>query len=199
MILEETYYNDLNKELVLSEGVVSKAASILGYANIAGLAGLGAAMIAKSAISKEGKIRKFLSKLFKKNKPDDFEDFSKLKDKASSKRAITNADNWSVKLADVFKAIEMNDWDEASRLYKDGPYYGNEDAIKAIILKTTDVMGEPPMFVYPAGNETYFALKKIIEIKYAKAAAAAIVAALKQNKSYYNDLKNNNLAIKETE
>ena len=88
----------------------------------------------------------------------------------------------------VFDAVDQGDWDEAEKNFKESRYTDNTDAIKVIALAITDKIGEPPLFVYPSGNETYFVCKKILGMKYAKALAQSVVVALKQNKGYYKEI-----------
>lgn len=187
-LTEEEYYDNLRKE-VLDEGILSSilrgAASLLGYSTLTMFAGIGAAMLAKSAVSKEGKINNWFKRIFgsKKNL-----DFDAVKGKPVTKREYDKADDLKEKLADVYTAIEHDDFDEAERLFKASRYTEDIPAIKAVALRLTDKIGEPPLFIYPQGNRTYFACKKILGIRYAKALANSVLAALKQNKSYRQDI-----------
>ena len=195
-LTEEEYYDNLKKQ-VLDEGIIGSllkgAATLLGYSGLTVFAGLGAAMLAKSAVSKEGKVNRFFRRIFgdKKNL-----DFDAIKGRAVVKREDNKAKEFKMALQDVFNAIEHSDWDEAERVFKDSKYVENPDAIKAVALAITDKMGEPPLFVYPSGNETYFVCKKILGMKYAKALAQSVLAALKQNKSYHNDIKELDLDVR---
>lgn len=193
--LEEQFYDDLRKEL-LDEGAfmnaATKAATILGCANITLFAGLGAALIAKSTVSKKGKIHKFFEKIFKRKSLKNFDLESA---PASATKELDNFENMKTKLADVFKAIENKDADEARRLFKDSDYYDDADAIKAIAIKITDVYGEPPMYIYPSGNESYFALKTITNPKVGRAVSNAVLSALRRDKSYYSELKKQDLVL----
>lgn len=195
-LTEDEYYNNLKME-VLDEGmfggIIKGAASVLGYTGLAVFAGLGATMLARSVVSKEGKINKFFRRVFgnKKNL-----DFDAVKGKAVVKRELSKADSYKERLKDVYEAIDHKDWDEAERLFKASKYTEDVDAIKALAIAITDKIGEPPLFVYPSGNETYFICKKILGMKYAKALANAVLAALKQNKSYHNDVREIDLDVK---
>lgn len=192
-LTEEEYYDGLRKQ-VLDEGIFSAlikgAANILGYGSLTLFAGIGAALLAKSAVSKEGKIHRFFKRIFGKKKNLEFDYY---RNKGVAKREISRADDMSQKLSDVYKAIEKKDWDEVERAFKASDYKDNTDAIKAVALKITDATGEPPLFIYPQGNQTYFICKKVLGIRYAKALAQSVLAALKQNKSYYNEITKNDL------
>ena len=195
-LTEDEYYDKLKME-VLDEGVLStilsKAASVLGYTGLTVFAGLGAALLARSAISKEGKINKFFRRVFGKKENLDFD---AIKGKAVVKRENEKGKEYRTALQDTFNAINNSDWDEAERTFKASKYTENIDAIKTVALAITDKIGEPPLFVYPSGNETYFLCKKILGMKYAKALAQSVLAALKQNKSYHNDIKELDLDVK---
>lgn len=195
-LTEDEYYDNLRMQ-VLDEGIIgtilSRAASVLGYTGLTVFAGLGAVMLAKSAISREGKINRFFRRIFgnKKNL-----DFDAVKGKAVVKRELAKVESYKEKLRDVYDAIDQKDWEEAERRFKASKYTEDVDAIKAIAIAITDKVGEPPLFVYPSGNETYFLCKKILGMKYAKALANSVLAALKQNKSYHNDVRELDLDVK---
>lgn len=188
-LTEEEYYDNLKRQ-VLDEGILSSllkgAATILGYSTITMFAGMGAAMLARSAVSKEGKINNWFRKVFGSGKNLDFD---AVKGRAIVKRESNKVDDFKEKLSDVFNAIEHDDFDEAEKLFKASKYTEDVSAIKAVALKLTDKLGEPPLFVYPQGNKTYFACKKILGIRYAKSLANSVLAALKQNKSYRQDME----------
>jgi hypothetical protein len=188
---EDEYYNNIKTE-VLNEGlfktIIQGAATLLGYTGLFTLGCFGATLIAKSAVSKEGKINKFFKRIFGKKKNLDFD---AVKGKPVVKREIAKAESYNERLREVFDAVEAEDWDNAERAFKASNYTDNVEAIKAVALKITDKTGEPPLFVYPQGNNTYFLCKRILGMKYAKALAQSVLAALKQNKSYYDDVELN--------
>lgn len=188
---EDEYYNNIKME-VLNEGIfktiIQGAATLLGYAGLFTFGWFGATLIAKSAVSKEGKINKFFRRIFGKKKNLDFD---AVKGKPVVKRELAKAESYSERLKEVFNAIDAEDWDNAERIFKASRYTDDTEAIKAVALKITDKTGEPPLFVYPQGNNTYFLCKRILGMKYAKALAQSVLAALKQNKSYYQDVELN--------
>ena len=185
-LTEDEYYDKLRLE-VLDDNkfMASLNESVLGFTALALLAGFGGAMLAKTADNKQGKVKGFFKRIFGKKKSFDFD---AVKGKSVVKREDEKAKEFKNSLKDVFEAIDHSDWDEAERLFKDSKYTDNADAVKAVALAITDKTGEPPLFIYPTGNDTYFLCKKILGIKYAKALAQSVLAALKQNKGYYKDV-----------
>ena len=183
-LTEEEYYDKLMLDVLddrryktISESV----ATLLGFSALALLGGFGGALIAKSREKKQGKIKSFFKRLFGKKKEFDF-DYNKKR--AVVKREQDKAKSAEDKIPEVFRAIRMDDWDEAETLFKNSPYTDNVDVIKAVSMAICDKLGEPPLFVYPQGNEAYFKLKKIVGMRYAKAITQAVIVAMKQNKSY---------------
>lgn len=181
-LTEDEYYDRLKLETlddskfsVISESV----ASLLGFTALAMLGGFGGALIAKSRENKQGRIKGFFKRIFGKKKEFDFDTN---KNRAVVKREQDKVKDAESKIPEVFKAIRMEDWDEAERLFDSSKYTDNVDVIKAIIMAISEVVGEPPLFVYPSGNETYFKCKKVVGMKYAKAAAQAVIVAMKQQK-----------------
>lgn len=191
---EEKYYNDLS-EKILNEGFFSNllrgSATVLGYSNLFLFACLGGALLGKSAGSKDGKINKWFRKIFRK-KPKDGEefpselDFKSYKKKPATNRELEKAKEWEEKLPDLFNAIENKDWEKAKSEYQESRFFEDEELVRAIAIKIVETCGEPPLFVYPSGNEVYFNLKKVLGIKYAKAITDSVIAAMKTDKSYYD-------------
>ena len=194
-LTEDEYYDKLKLETlddkrfsVISESV----ASILGFTALAMLGGFGGALIAKSHENKKGKVRGFFRKLFGKKK--DF-DFKSNEERAAVKREQEKVKSAEARLPGVFKAIRMDDWDEAERIFKNSNYTDNPEMIKAVAIAISEQTGEPPLFVYPSGNDTYFKCKKILGMKYAKALTQAVIVAMKQKKNIIsiNDVDIDNL------
>lgn len=194
-LTEDEYYDNLRMQ-VLDEGffgsLIRGAATLLGYTGIALFAGFGVALLGRSIVSKEGRINKFIRRVFTRKKDLDFD---AVRGKAVVKREVAKAESYNEKLKDVYEAIEHADWEEAERKFKDSRYVDDPEAIKAVALKITDKVGEPPLFVYPQGNQTYFLCKKILGMKYAKALAQSVLAALKQNKGYYKEVSDSDINV----
>ena len=192
-LTEDEYYDKLRME-VLDDNkfMASLNENVFGFTALALLAGFGGAMLAKTANGKRSKVKGFFKRIFGKKKELDFD---AIKGKSVAKREEDKAKEFKNSLKDVFEAIDHSDWDEAEKLFKDSKYTENVDAIKAVALAIADKTGEPPLFIYPTGNDTYFLCKKILGMKYAKALAQSVLAALKQNKSYYKDVNDIDMNI----
>lgn len=183
-LTEDEFYDRMKMDILddrkfqeaslISEGV-------LGITALALLAGFGGALIAKSSENKKGKVKSFFKRLFGKKKEFNFDSNEH---RAAVKREQEKAKTAQARFPEVFKAIEMGDWDEAEKLFKDSNYTDNTEMIKAVAMAICDKLGEPPLYVYPSGNEAYFKCKKIVGMKYAKAITQSVLAAMKQNKGY---------------
>lgn len=186
-ILEEEYRKQLLDEGIFAN-IMTKAATALGYSSLTLFAGLGAALVVKSAVSKQGVIRKFFTKLFGKNKGIEFDE---IKGRSVAKREIAKSQNFEDKLPVVYSAINKKDWDAAADAFKESKYSNDISAIKAIAIKIVEVVGEPPLFVGVNGNETYFILKKVVGMKYAKAISQSVVVALKRSAKDFDKVELN--------
>ena len=192
-LTEDEFYDKLRME-VLDDNKFKASINegVLGFTAVALLAGLGGALLAKSSAKKEGKVKGFFKRIFGKKKEFDFDD---IKGKAIVKRELDKAKDAEHKIPEVFDAIKHSDWDEAEMLFKKSVYTENTDVIKAVALAISDKLGEPPLYIYPSGNDTYFKCKQILGMKYAKALTQSVMAALKQNKGYYKDVKELDLDV----
>lgn len=181
-LTEEEFYDKIRTEVMDDNRFrASINESVLGFAGLALLAGFGGALLAKSSENKRGKIKNFFRRIFGKKKELDFDS---IKGRAVVKREQDKAKNAEERFPEVFKAIKMGDWDEAERLFKNSEYTDNTEMVKAVAMAICDKVGEPPLYVYPSGNEAYFKCKKIVGMKYAKAITQAVLAAMKQKKNY---------------
>jgi hypothetical protein len=90
---------------------------------------------------------------------------------------------FEAELREVYSAIEKKDFNEAKEEFSKSPKYiqNNPDVYKVIIAELSRVLKEPPIYVQSPGNETYQAIKKIINIRVAKAAAYATKMTMERN------------------
>ena len=188
-LTEEEFYDRLRTETLDDQKfqtISESIAGILGFAGLALLGGFGGALISKMRENRKGKVKGFFKRIFGKKKQFDFD---AIKNRSVVKREENKAKAAEERLPEVFKAIKMGDWDEAEMLFKKSNYTDNPEMIKAVALAISDKIGEPPLYIYPSGNETYFICKQILGMKYAKALTQSVMVALKQNKNYYKDIE----------
>lgn len=90
-------------------------------------------------------------------------------------------------LSSVYSAIEERDFNSAKEEFDkvDKNIRNNPDAHKVIIVEITRSLKEPPLYVTSPGNKSYQAIKRIINIRVARASAMASKMAIE--KSLRND------------
>lgn len=90
---------------------------------------------------------------------------------------------FATELKEVYNAIESKDFNKAKEEFAKTPKYiqNNPDVHKVIITELSRVLKEPPIYISSPGNETYQAIKKIINIRIAKAAAYATKLTMERN------------------
>ena len=98
-------------------------------------------------------------------------------------RSERNKRAFAEELKEVYNAIERKDFETAKEELKKTPKYvqNNPDVHKVIIKEVSRVLSEPPIYVSSPGNKTYQAIKKVINIQVAKAAAYATKITLEKN------------------
>ena len=86
-------------------------------------------------------------------------------------------------LREVYSAIESKDFNLARDEFAQTPKYiqNNPDVHRVLISEISKVLQEPPIYVSSPGNPTYQAIKKVINIRVAKAAAYATKITLERN------------------
>lgn len=168
---------NLNESLLgtvaLAIGTVFAGITVLAWA------GVGASWILTAWGRNLSKAFRIMKKLWKGKSDEEIrERLNKLSKSSEAKKQMEKIekaeDKYSMELADVYSAIESKDWELASEKFKElSSLKNNPDVIKAIINKISEVNEEPPLYINSPGNSTYQAIKKIINIKTAKAAADA--------------------------
>jgi len=85
-------------------------------------------------------------------------------------------------LGNVYSAIEDRDFNAAKAEFDkvDKNIRNNPDAHKVIIVEITKALKEPPLYVTSPGNKTYQAIKRVINIRVARAAAMASKMAIEK-------------------
>ena len=83
-------------------------------------------------------------------------------------------------LKQVYLAIGQKDFDTAGEEYAslDKTLQDNPDVIKAVVADIARVVEQPPVYITSPGNKTYQAIKKVLNIRIARAAAKATEMAM---------------------
>lgn len=105
-----------------------------------------------------------------------------LEDLSSDKKvdAYRNKNNknkraFNSELKDVYLEIEAKNFESAKEAFDKTPKYiqNNPDVHRVLISEISKSLKEPPIYISSPGNETYRAIKKVINIRVAKASAFA--------------------------
>jgi len=177
--LEEKETEQIEREL--NEDVASFIASALGY-GATGLAGafggtlliLGGIRAAKGLVGLWKKIAKGTRELFNPSKV-----IREVKTDARVSKVkqemIVTKDKYADELKYVYLAITNKDMKQAKEEFdKISPNLQNSpDVHKAIITEITKSLRMPPIYIQSPGNKSYQAIKRVINIRVARAAAAA--------------------------
>ena len=93
----------------------------------------------------------------------------KVQENQRNRRAFEN------EMREVYSAIESKDFNTAKKEFEKTARFiqNNPDVHKVIIYEISKVLKEPPIYITSPGNDTYQAIKKVINIRVAKAAAYA--------------------------
>jgi hypothetical protein len=101
----------------------------------------------------------------------------KVQETKRNKRAFEN------EMREVYSAIEAKNFDLAKKEFEKTARFiqNNPDVHKVIIYEISRVLKEPPIYVNSPGNPTYQAIKKVINIRVAKAASYATKITMERN------------------
>ena len=94
-------------------------------------------------------------------------------------------------LKDVILAIEGKNWNLAKveLLKQDKSISDNPEVQKIIISEIVKMLKQPPIYIASPGNPAYQAIKKVLNIRVARAAAAATKAGLENKLGIEEDKK----------
>ena len=188
-MIKEIYNKKEEKKLdeeFLTEDAVTIVLAILGLPSVIALLAWGGSLLLvsylKALASVSNKIAKMWKDLFKGMRIKE-EDVERTITSLSSETVVNqqksedqkNKRAFSSELKDVYSAIEFQDFDLAKEEFNKTPKFvqNNPDVHRVIISEITKVLKEPPMYIQSPGNKTYQAIKKVINIRVAKAAAYA--------------------------
>lgn len=190
--IEEKEY--IEKEL--NESVVAAALAILAIPTAVALATWGSSVVITAYGKTLAKIINGVSKTWKKffagirgmiTRERVEKNIKEMATNEKVKKQVKEQENDKQKfrdvLSEIYEVINKKDWKEASTLFKklDDTIQNNPDVIKVIISEISKVLKEPPLYIQSPGNKTYQAIKKVINIKVARAAAAASKLAIEEN------------------
>lgn len=178
-------------DLELNENIFSVIGTVLGYTLSAGILAFGGTLLILGGKKYVLKMKDLWQKILGAKKkeegekeitPDEVmrEIETDVKVKAEKMKVEEKRRTYEDQLREVYTAIEEKDFDRAKEeFYKvERNLQNNPDVHKAIMAEITKVMKEPPLYVKSPGNGTYQAIKKIINIRVARASAKATEMAL---------------------
>lgn len=169
------------------------ASTVLGYATAGALIAWAGSLVVKGSVSLFKATVKALTKAWSYlfgERPKSTKVINTVKDikksqpvKVAVDKAKTERSDYEEKLDSVFKAIEEKDSDKAFDAFKETGVRQTPVVNRVIIGEVTEVLGEPPIHYGNTGNEAYKFIKKVLGIKVAQSAAAAVKEALKDKSS----------------
>tara|TARA_Y100000310_G_C20568122_1_gene756593 strand:- start:465 stop:1049 length:585 start_codon:yes stop_codon:yes gene_type:complete len=174
------FYEEKQIDKELNEDFTSLIGSVLGYTVVGFAVAFGGTLIALAGTKSIGILKRWWKKIL-----------SNVKDLTKTPRQVitdisrdTNVKRENAKMnvavnkyeediKDVLSAIKEKDFNKAKKEYTalESKYKNSPDVSKIILMKISDAVGEPPLWVTSPGNETYQAIKKILGQRIAKAAA----------------------------
>jgi hypothetical protein len=171
----------------LEEDAAGVVGSILGYGAAGLAAAFGGTLLALGGIKAIKGLKGLWQRIFKTGKqvfnPSAVASsvrtdpkVKKVKEEVAEKRK-----QYESELKYVYIAIANKDWDQAKEEYGklEASLQNNPDVHKSIIAEIVRVLKTPPIYIQSPGNTSYQAIKKVINIKVARAAAAATDMALR--------------------
>ncbi|MGV9141917.1 MAG: hypothetical protein ACOC1X_03165 [Promethearchaeota archaeon] len=185
--LDEEYLNEDPTSIVISVLAIPSAVALMGWVGsiffVSYFRGLGK-ITSKIIDMWRNLFLDIRSYITKENVSRAVRDISKdPKAKEQLRKTEQNKRAFQEELKEVYPAIEKKDFNLAKEEFEKTPKYiqNNPDVHKVIISEVSRVLGEPPVYVTSPGNDTYKAIKKIINIRVAKAAAYATKIAMEKN------------------
>ena len=186
--LDDKEEEQLDKEL--KEDVFGVIGSALGYTIGAAALAFGGMLLIIAGKKYVLKMKDLWQKIFSRKKKPNVESKSaeqvmreiEADAKVKSEKAKIEAKKrtYEDKLHEVYLAIESKDFNAAKEAFYqvDRNLQNSPDVHKAIIFEVTKVLKEPPLYVKSPGNTSYQAIKKLINIRVARAAASAVQQSL---------------------
>jgi hypothetical protein len=168
------------KNCQINESIPTVIGNVLGYSVVGMVAAFGGTLIVLGG----SKLIKLLKRFWMNIKntwrqiigKEEIKEIKKdRKVQAEIKKIEDKKDKFVNELGPIYAAIRDKDWERAKAAFSaiDPSLHDNPDVVKVIITEITKAIDEPPLHYGTTGNDTYKAIKKIINIKVARAAAAA--------------------------
>jgi hypothetical protein len=182
---EEKENQNFDKEM-LEEGVLSVIFTLLGYGIVGGVLAFGGTLLimgGKAYVMKMGDLwRKIIGKTGKKVDPQTVMQAIETNGQVKAEKVKLEEKHrtYEEQLKEVYDGIDKRDFEEAKQAYYRLPrtLQSNPDVHKAIITEITKALKEPPLYIKSPGNPTYQAIKRVLNIRVARAAAQAVEMAL---------------------
>jgi len=175
----------------LNESVSGAVGTVLGYVGVGAILAFGGTLLVLGGKKYVLKLKELWQKILGNRKPK--EDAKEKTPDETMKEIETDAAVKAEKikleekkrafeeqLHEVYIAIEARDFDKAKQefLAVDRNLQNSPDVHKAIIMEITKTLKEPPLYVKSPGNNSYQAIKRVINIRVARASAKATEMAL---------------------
>jgi len=183
--LEEQEIKKIDEEL--NEDAVTIIGTALGYGTAGLVAAFGGTLLALGGVKAIKGLAGLWRRIFKNSK-EIFKPEKVIREIKTDavvtkvkKQVASSRDKFKEDLKYVYIAIGNKDFPQASEKFDELPstLRNNLDARKSIVAEIVKILQAPPIYIQSPGNNTYQAIKKILDIRTARAAAAATEMALK--------------------
>lgn len=188
------FLNDKEERQVekeINEDAVTLIGSLLGYGTLMFILAFGGTLVVAGGVKAVSFLRKWWSKIIKEVKGEKIKDPQKMsKDMRldpmirQEQGKIENIDKkYEEDLKKVNIAIMNKDWKQAKEEFDelDARLKNLPDVRKVIITEVVKSTKEPPLYVQSPGNISYRAIKTILSIRIARAAAEATKMSIEKN------------------
>ncbi len=175
----------------LDEGAGEVIGSILGYATTGLVAAFGGTLLILGGIKAAKGLKGLWQKIFRGAREvfNPSKIIGEIKTDARvnkiKQEMETTKGKYDDELKYVYLAITNKDFTQAREEFEKIPpvLQNNPDVHKSLITEITKTLKQPPIYLASPGNKTYQAIKRVINIRVARAAAAATEMALKETPS----------------
>jgi len=182
----DEYYEDIDEDL--NEDATAVLGQALGYSATGLFIAFGGTLLAYGGVKAIETLVRLWKRIIRtaKNIKNPYEINRELKSDDLVKRETVKLQQAQRKYEDnlkrVYDAIEKKDWELAREefLSISKTLQNLPDINKAVIGEIVKVTKEPPLYIKSPGNVSYQAIKKVLNIKVARAAATATELKMKE-------------------